>query len=149
MDELADAIVIKEHIARKVGVHPGDVEIDGEEARCRKVPLSAFPFRIDHQGGVVSVSDDRPERLDLGPVQDYWRGRIGIADSPREQLSLATVRRFLGHLMVIDPAALKKIRGQPLMLLANHQVAIGSFVISALAAALGGRPVVAIAKKEH
>ncbi len=110
MEELADAIAIKEHLARKVGVHPRDVEVDGEEARCRKVPLSAFPFGIDRQGGVVSVSDDGPERLDLGLVQDYWRGRLGIADSPREQLLLAAVRRFLGRLTVIDPAALEKIR---------------------------------------
>ncbi len=109
MEELADAIAIKEHLARKVGVHPRDVEVDGEEARCRKVPLSAFPFGIDRQGGVVSVSDDGPERLDLGLVQDYWRGRLGIADSPREQLLLAAVRRFLGRLTVIDPAALEKI----------------------------------------
>lgn len=149
MEELAEAIVVKEHIARKVGVHPGDVEVDGEEARCRKVPLSAFPFRIDRQGGVVSVSDDGPERLDLGRVQDYWRGRLGMADSPREQLLLAAVRRFLGRLTVIDPAALEKIRGQPVMFLANHQVGIESFVISVAAAALGGRPIVAIAKKEH
>jgi len=149
MRERADAATIREHIADKLGVDPGSVEVDGEEARCRTAPFTAFPLRIDRQGEVVGVDDDRPERLDLGPVRDYWRDRMGIADSPREQLLLAAVRRFLGRLTVTDPAALEEIRGQPAMFLANHQVGFESFVLEVVAAALGGRPIVAIAKKEH
>ncbi len=147
--QITAAIAAKEHIARKIEVHPGTVIVTDAVANCPSVPLTSFPLRIERRDCAVSVSDAGPERLDLDTVADYWRDYLGIADWPVEQLYFAVIRRFLRRLTVTDPQALEQVRGQPVLFLGNHQVGIESLTFATVAAALHRRPIVTIAKQEH
>ena len=51
--------------------------------------------------------------------------------------------------MIDDPVAFGAVAGTPILFVGNHQTGIESLLFSIVAATLGGRPVVTIAKNEH
>jgi hypothetical protein len=68
---------------------------------------------------------------------------------PGEDLIRALLSKFCRGVWLEDEANLKELTGKPVLLLANHQVAVESILLSAALSPLLGSPVHAIAKQEH
>lgn len=66
-----------------------------------------------------------------------------------EDLYYGLCERFVGRVVVEDPAAFAAWRGRPLLYLGNHQTGVESLLFSILASGLGGLPTVTLAKAEH
>ncbi len=147
--EMTRAIAIKEHVAARAGVHPEAVTVEGDAATCAVLPGTRFPVTVMVEAGAVSVKDEEPPVFDPTPFRDYWRRRLGFRDWPVEDIYFALVRRFVRSVRLEDPSAMAGLRGRPALFLANHQVGIESLTFAVIAAALGQRPVVTIAKGEH
>jgi 3-hydroxymyristoyl/3-hydroxydecanoyl-(acyl carrier protein) dehydratase/1-acyl-sn-glycerol-3-phosphate acyltransferase len=86
-------------------------------------------------------------QLDLGPIAHFWREWLGVGPSMAEDLYLAALRRFVGRVHA-DPA-LAAITHRPALFLANHQTAIETLMLSIVAGACTGVPVITLAKREH
>jgi 1-acyl-sn-glycerol-3-phosphate acyltransferase len=142
-------VAVREHVGRKIGVHPATVACVAGGARASARPLSTFPLRIVEVGDVVTVADAAPPVQDLEPVRAYWRQRIAIGRWPVEDLYYGLVERFVGDVVLTDPEGFSKLRGQSALYVANHQVGVESLLFSMLASALSGTPTVTLAKAEH
>lgn len=147
--EMARAIVVKEHVAARAGVHPETVTVEGDAATCAVLPGTRFPVTVMAEAGAVMVKEMEAPVFDPAPFRAYWRRRLGFRDWPVEDIYFALVRRFVRSVHLEDPSAMDALRGRPALFLANHQVGIESLTFAVIAAALGGRPVVTIAKGEH
>ena len=138
----AAEIARREHLATRVGVHPGKVD--------RALPLNEILLDEREDKGTIEVRDGGVERLDLKPVQAFWDDWFGMGDRwPVEDLYYGLMRRFLRRIVLSDPDALQAVRGRPLLYLANHQVGVESLLFSILAGGLNGVPTVTVAKAEH
>lgn len=96
-----------------------------------------------HEGGWP-----RDGTLDERAIARFWRSQLGLGESPVEDLYLGLLRRFVGRVNVSAPEALSAIEG-PALYLANHQTAIETLMLSVLAGAASGVPLVTVAKAEH
>ncbi|MCB9779333.1 MAG: polyketide synthase dehydratase domain-containing protein [Alphaproteobacteria bacterium] len=138
----AAEIARKEHLAAKVGVFPGAVD--------DALPLNEILLSSTREGDDQFVRDEGIERLDLGPVQDFWTWWFGMGRRwPVEDLYYGLMRRFLRRVVFADPAATAAVHGRPMMYLANHQVGVESLLFSILASGLNGVPTCTVAKMEH
>ncbi|MFP6686588.1 MAG: 1-acyl-sn-glycerol-3-phosphate acyltransferase, partial [Polyangiaceae bacterium] len=68
---------------------------------------------------------------------------------PVEDLYYGLIERFVRRVHLSDPVAFEAARGQSVLYLANHQVAIESLLFSIIAAGLSQVPTVTLAKEEH
>lgn len=68
---------------------------------------------------------------------------------PVEDLYYGLMNRFLRRVILSDPEAMERVKGRPLLYLANHQVGVESLLFSILASGLNGVPTVTVAKVEH
>ncbi|MBL8685251.1 MAG: polyketide synthase dehydratase domain-containing protein [Myxococcales bacterium] len=159
-------IAIKEHASRRAFVHPSRITVidgDSPEPALSPVqtvathhavadvrPLRAHPVIAEHdEQGRIRVRDTRPSLLDLSPVRRYWDRWFGVGHWFGEDLHYGLVHKFVGDVVVTDPASFAKLRGRACLFLANHQVAVESLLFSVLAAGLTEQPVVTLAKAEH
>ena len=132
----------REHVARRVGVHPGRLPA--------ALPLTRCAVAIDRTDpGVIRVRDGAPERLDIAPVRAFWTEWFGRGPWPVEDLYYGLIERFVRRVIVVDRAAFEAVRGRSLLFVANHQVAVESLLFSVLASGLTGVPTVTLAKAEH
>ncbi|HEX5760026.1 MAG TPA: 1-acyl-sn-glycerol-3-phosphate acyltransferase, partial [Thermoanaerobaculia bacterium] len=145
------AVAVKDHVAAAVGVHPATVAVaeDGESAVAAALPLTRVPVAVVRRGDEVEVRDAGAPWLDVSPLRDYWRRRLGIAGWPTEDLYYTLIERFVGRVVVADPEAFAAVRGRSLLFLANHQVGVESLLFSIVASGLAGLPTVTLAKAEH
>ncbi len=97
----------------------------------------AFEF-ADHQ---------RQELVRVG--KDYWRRFWGVERWLGESLFFGLFRHFAGDVLYEDQQEFSLLRGNPVLYLANHQVAIESLLFSIVVSVLTESPVHAIAKIEH
>jgi acyl transferase domain-containing protein/3-hydroxymyristoyl/3-hydroxydecanoyl-(acyl carrier protein) dehydratase/1-acyl-sn-glycerol-3-phosphate acyltransferase len=150
-NELLAEVAVREHVARRAFVHPSTVvvEPDFTGARATVRPLRRHPLRVTRGSDAITVVDAAPPSQDLAPVRAYWRDRIGIGPWPIEDLYYGLIGRFVGDVVLDDPEAFAKVRGQSCLYLANHQVGIESLLFSVLASALSGTSTVTLAKAEH
>ncbi len=146
-----DEIAVKQHVARSVAVHPAEISVaeNGRLATCARYPLTEFPVHLTHDGEQVSVRDESAPRLETGRLRGFWTELTGIADWPIADLNFALIERFVRRVELIDPAGFAALRGQPVLYLANHQVAVESLLFNVITSALSGVPLKIIAKKEH
>jgi 1-acyl-sn-glycerol-3-phosphate acyltransferase len=66
-----------------------------------------------------------------------------------EDLYYGLVERFVGDVVLTDPAAFAQVQGRSCLYLANHQVGVESLLFSLLISALSKTPTVTLAKAEH
>jgi acyl transferase domain-containing protein/3-hydroxymyristoyl/3-hydroxydecanoyl-(acyl carrier protein) dehydratase len=133
-------IAAKEHWAARSGVHPRHLP--------EALPLNLLPTQLERHGDEAIVRGD-PLALDLGPVKAFWRDWFGRGPWPIEDLYYGLIERFIGKVVLDDPAALAQVRGKSVLFLANHQVAIESLLFSVIASAIQQRVTVTLAKIEH
>lgn len=111
--------------------------------------------------GMRIVEGPAHDRVNAAPVRslaaneliplarDAWRGFLGAACPPVEDVCRGLVLRFLRQVHVQDEAALTAARQGGVILLGNHQVMVESTVFAIVASALFGRPVLTLARTEN
>src|SRR5690606_11763757 len=89
-------IAIQEHVARKVGLHPGNVEVDeaGVTATSRHLPFSAFRVEVHDDAEGVVVRDRGHERPHFAKARQYWQERLGAVRWPVEDMYFAMAEKF-------------------------------------------------------
>jgi len=148
-DATPRSIAIREHVARAQSVHPGQVTVDGDTGRIAHLSLTRFPVTVDETSEFVRVTDAGPPVLDITLVRKSWRERLKCGSWRGEDILLPLIERFVRRVVLNDPDAFQAVVGKPVLYVCNHQTAIESLLFCIVATALGGRPVVAIAKDEH
>ncbi len=136
-----EAIARAEHAAAAHALHPGRV--------FAQLPLTRFDLAVERTGGEVRVTGDGRGRLDLTPVREFWTRWFDRGPWPVEDLYYGLVGRFVGRVVVEDPAAYAALRGRSVLYLANHQTGVESLLFSIVASALNEVPTVTLAKIEH
>ncbi len=136
-----EEIARAEHAAAAHALHPGRV--------FAQLPLTRFDLAAERAGGEVRVSGDGRGRLDLTPVRRFWTRWFDRGPWPVEDLYYGLVGRFVGRVVVGDPAAYAALRGRSVLYLANHQTGVESLLFSIVASALNEVPTVTLAKIEH
>jgi acyl transferase domain-containing protein/3-hydroxymyristoyl/3-hydroxydecanoyl-(acyl carrier protein) dehydratase/1-acyl-sn-glycerol-3-phosphate acyltransferase len=152
VEELTRQIAAKEHVSARLGVHPSEVKLseDGTAASVPAAPLTRVEMAVEvAPGGEVAVSDAGEPLLDLTPVREYWRDRLGMGAWPGEDLYYGLAERYVGSVELEDPDAFMYMHGRGAVYLANHQVGIESLLFSLIISALGGVPTGTLAKVEH
>jgi len=131
----------REHIAAAHGLHPGTLPAT--------LPLHRFDLPVTRRGEAVEVSGDGRGTRDLGLVVKFWRNWFDCEPWPVEDLYFGLVERFIGRVVLTDPAAFAALKGRSLLYLGNHQVGVESLLFSIIASALNGVPTLTLAKAEH
>jgi 3-oxoacyl-(acyl-carrier-protein) synthase/3-hydroxymyristoyl/3-hydroxydecanoyl-(acyl carrier protein) dehydratase/1-acyl-sn-glycerol-3-phosphate acyltransferase len=87
---------------------------------------------------------------ELIPIaREAWRGFLGAACPPVEDVCRGLILRFLRQVHIQDEAALSAARQGGVILLGNHQVMVESTVFAIVASALLGTPVLTLARAEN
>ncbi len=134
------AIVEKEHVAARVGVHPG--------ALPTALPLNTLPVTVTVEDRVFVARTGAEETLDIGPVRTFWTDWFARDPWPVEDLYYGLIRQFVRRI-VVAPKALDAIADRSALYLGNHQTGVESLLFSILASGLTGVPTVTLAKAEH
>jgi 1-acyl-sn-glycerol-3-phosphate acyltransferase len=106
-------------------------------------------LQLARVGDDVKVADAAPPMLDISGVRTYWETHFGIGEWPVEDIYYGLVERFVGDVVLTDPAAFARIQGRSCLYVANHQVGIESLLFSLLISALSKTSTVTLAKAEH
>ena len=151
--EQADRIAASEHLARRLHVHPGriEVDLDAGQARLAGAPIIAYPLALErHEGGEVEVRDAGAPSLDIEHVQRWWREHLGAPEGwLGDDLWGGMIERFIGRVRMTDPGGLANVRGRSVLFLGNHEVQIESLLITILASALTDTVTVTMANAKH
>ena len=150
-------VAVKDHVARRAGVHPASVAVTSDSTDlavasgvAARYPLTRFPVAVRHHGEVeFRVADGGSPETDLTPLGRFWGAYLGLRDWPVEDIYYGLIERFVRRVVIADPEGLAAIQGRSTLFLANHQVGIESLLFSILASALVGTPTVTLAKAEH
>jgi 1-acyl-sn-glycerol-3-phosphate acyltransferase len=153
--QLAEAVVLRDHIAQRAECHPASVQLVDRQAgavvsgSAPTAPLNRFSVRVTSDEKQTWVDDLGPPTLDLDLLLEYGRRLLGIGPWLGEALSLALCRQFVSRVLIEDPAALTAWQGKPALYLGNHQVQVESLLFPMIASALSGTHLVTIAKAQH
>ena len=147
--DLVAEVAQKEHVSRRAFVHPSAVVVEEGGARAAMRPLRLHPLHVTRAGDDVLVADSAPPVQDLSVVRSYWRKHFAVGEWPVEDLYYGLVERFVGDVVLADPAAFAAVQGRSCLYLANHQVGVESLLFSMLISALSKTPTVTLAKAEH
>jgi 3-hydroxymyristoyl/3-hydroxydecanoyl-(acyl carrier protein) dehydratase/1-acyl-sn-glycerol-3-phosphate acyltransferase len=132
----AGEIAARELAAAHLHVHPGQLRVYDDRVVDPRRPLAA-------------VVAGRFVRHDFDRVSAWWRAHTGRGAWPGEDVVAALAARFLGDVLVVDPAATEAVLGRPCLFLGNHQNYLESVLFSTIAPALFDTPLRALAKVEH
>ena len=147
--DLVAQVAQKEHVSRRAFVHASTVTVEPGGARAAIRPLRFHPLQVTRAGDDVLVADASPPVQDLSAVRSYWRKHFNVGEWPVEDLYYGLVERFVGDVVLADPAAFAAVQGRSCLYLANHQVGVESLLFSMLISALSKTPTVTLAKAEH
>ncbi|MBK6908315.1 MAG: beta keto-acyl synthase [Rhodocyclaceae bacterium] len=147
--DLVAIVAQKEHVARHAGVHPALVSIAADGARAATHPLRLYPLHLTRSGDAVQVVDAGPAVRDLTPVRSYWSKNFQREQWPVGDLFYGLAERFVGDVVLADPAAFARLQGRSCLYLANHQVGIESLLFSLIISGLSKTTTVTLAKTEH
>jgi 3-hydroxymyristoyl/3-hydroxydecanoyl-(acyl carrier protein) dehydratase/1-acyl-sn-glycerol-3-phosphate acyltransferase len=126
----------------------GSLWVDG--CRIYEARGLTVSFTAGVRPAQAAATNARAPHLDIVEIDRWWRNEDWRSESPGlEALFMEAVRQFSSGVHLVDPAAIAAVRGTPLLLVANHQVAIESLVASVVLPPVLGRPLTTIAKDEH
>ena len=149
--DLVAEVAVRDHVARLERAHPSDVRPSDDlaSATIASRPLRRHALSVTRDGSSVRVASAAPAAIDLTPVEAYWRGAFARGAWPVEDLYYGMIERFVGDVVIADPAAHEAIRGRSCLYLANHQTGVESLIFSVIASGLSGVSTVTLAKAEH
>jgi 1-acyl-sn-glycerol-3-phosphate acyltransferase len=150
-DAPLETVVAREHAAARLGVHPRRVAVGADgRVRAAALPLLDYGVTVESDARQATARDAWPPRLDADAIGRWWEARGWQSRVPALQpLFLAACRRFVRAIRLVDPEAISALHGQPLLLLANHQVAVESVLAGTALPPVIGRPLLTLAKREH
>lgn len=93
--------------------------------------------------------DGQRRALNIEQVRELYATKVGDRGVVLQDVLLGATRQFVEAWVLEDPAGYATLREQPVLYLANHQVAVESMLFLALADAVNAVPCRAIAKQEH
>lgn len=103
--ELPFAIAVREHVARRSGIHPRLVHSAARaQAQAPNLPLTTHHLSVRRHGAEVRVRDAAPPSLDLARPTTWWAAQNG-PDWPALDLLSALIHGFLGGICLSDEAA--------------------------------------------
>ena len=145
------AVVAREHAAARVRLHPRAIAVDGNgRVQAAALPLLDYRLTVAGDDRRATASDAVAPRLDIAAVAAWWEAQSWQARVPAlRALFLAACRHFVGGVRLLDPAAMAAVGNSPLLLLANHQVAVESVLAGMALPPVLGRPLLTLAKQEH
>ncbi len=109
-------------------------------------PVTVRPIEVEGEASVVL----KPGPELSGMVRDFWNPFLGTPHSwAGEDIVLGLLDQYLNRLIVTEAATLDRLRGQPAIYVANHQVQIESLIITHLIPALTGVPMTTLANAKH
>ncbi len=142
-------VAVGDHVAALGGVHPSTVSHDGAVAISSALPLSRFPIAVDTSARSTVVRSTGPTENHLDAVRAHWDRWFSVGRWPVEDFFYGLIQRFVRRVVRVDPAAHEALRGQSVLYLGNHQVAVESLLFSIIASGLSGVNTVTVAKAEH
>lgn len=152
----AGAVALKEHGARRLGVHPRWVQaepLDGGGYRL-SAPRSNLFESVD--ATLHRSAEGECTVRDAGPVVWHGESLIQPWEADRtgppgfvEDVFRALAGAFLPRFIVENPEAHRSVASRGRIFLANHQTGVESLLFVIAARAHCGHPVEALAKKEH
>jgi 3-hydroxymyristoyl/3-hydroxydecanoyl-(acyl carrier protein) dehydratase/1-acyl-sn-glycerol-3-phosphate acyltransferase len=146
-------VAVKEHLARRLEVHPSEILCDLHDERGFGVltnqPQIRFPVQATRAGMEVRVVDAGKPTLDVTAMRQRFEERLGTGQFPMSDMAAAFLQRFVRHVTFEDPAGLAALKGRSVLFLANHQTAAESFPLSLIGGALTGHPVMVLTRAEY
>ena len=145
--EDVETIATKEHFARRERLHPGLLP--------EALPFSRLAVEVRRDGEDIVVRDEPgfvagSRSLSLAPLHDFWSSLLEVPYRwPGKDLWEGLLQRYVGRVIVEEPAALAKLRGHGVIFVGNHQVQIESLLITNILSVLLGTPVVTMANAKH
>ena len=89
------------------------------------------------------------KRINAAFFTDFWRKQLGVEHPIAESLYQGLYDRFVGKIIMEDASGFQALKQQPILYLANHQVAIESNLFIYAVSALSNNFINALAKIEH
>ena len=160
---LTRQVAIREHIAHQIEVHPAHLLVNEQESAnivtvaAAARPLNRHTLAVERMDDGWQVTDTPVENeidagkqgaLSVAPVRDFWRNQLQTTPSLVEDLTLALMQRFVGSVVVENPAALAAVQGKGVLYLANHQLDLESVLFVSLMAGIQGTLTAAMARQE-
>jgi acyl transferase domain-containing protein/3-hydroxymyristoyl/3-hydroxydecanoyl-(acyl carrier protein) dehydratase/1-acyl-sn-glycerol-3-phosphate acyltransferase len=148
---LVAAVAAREHAGHRLEIHPRDIRVDAEgRITSPLLPYLDYRVAVAKTGKEVRVRDAAGPALAVDRAADWWRDRGWQSERPElHDLFMRACARFVRGVRVADPEALAGLGGKPILLVANHQVAVESLLAGMLLPPLVGRPLLTLAKSEH
>jgi 3-hydroxymyristoyl/3-hydroxydecanoyl-(acyl carrier protein) dehydratase len=139
--DLVAEVAVREHVARRCGVHPSGVRTsDGRLcARTRSRPLTRHHLSLRHGRDAVTVRDAAPPALDTGLVSRWWRPPPG-GDWHGHAPLAALVHGFLTELELGDTVACEPGTGTGRLYVSGPDADPAALVFAAVNCALRDVP---------
>ena len=142
-----ETVATKEHLAARERLHPSFIP--------DALPLSTQRLQISRDGDDVVVRDvvsegTGQEHLDLARLRDFWDPLVGVSESwPGRDLMEGLIQRYVGRVVLADPAEFDALRGRGAIFVGNHQVQIESILVTHILGGLTETPIVTMANAKH
>ncbi|MGU3422982.1 beta-ketoacyl synthase N-terminal-like domain-containing protein [Methylobacterium sp. D54C] len=143
----SERIVVCDHAGQRLKLHPRWIRI--EDGRCANLPLNRWSIAIEHEGDSICATSGDPEPIDCQVLHRHWLARANGQHTFVHDLMLAMVDRFVRYLVLADPQGFARLKGRPVLYLANHQNYVESSLFLTMMGALCDLPAAVIAKAEH
>ncbi len=143
-------IAISEHIAHIIKLHPSKIKVANNSGQCNNLPLNRFIVQTKKTRDSVEVTQKINEReIDWKSILNYWVLENNSKQSIIHDLVCSLIKQFVRRVIIEDPDSFFRLKGKPVLYLANHQVGVESLLAMTIAGMLlNGRSNV-IVKQEH
>lgn len=159
--ELAHQIAAKEHIASKLGVHPGSLDVNAERERAffAGASLLSVAYESEFEEATQTWHIRTPKEMaqgsdmlaiDLPLISSWWRDQLGVPEGwLGDDLYRGMVERYVELISFEDIKAMQHIKGRSVFFLGNHEVQIESLLITILGSVLADSTVITMANAKH
>jgi 3-oxoacyl-(acyl-carrier-protein) synthase/3-hydroxymyristoyl/3-hydroxydecanoyl-(acyl carrier protein) dehydratase len=148
---LGAEVAIKEAVASAAdgAIHPSQVRLRDGRVSCPALPLEDVQVTVEH-ARPHTVRARAALRCDWEPVRASLREQAGRPQGSLGDLLLwALLSRYVRHVVLEDPDAIRELKGRSVLLLANHQVQVESILATAIASWLTDTTVVTVSNAKH
>ncbi|HEY1721600.1 MAG TPA: beta-ketoacyl synthase N-terminal-like domain-containing protein [Magnetospirillaceae bacterium] len=125
------------------------IRLRSGEERVALVPDVMRPTEVAQQSLAPSVAQAFQGPSDLPQIGAFWRTVSSLEEWPLADLHLGLIDLLVERVDIESPEVYDRLRGRPVLFIANHQVGIESMLFNVIASAILDMPTLTIAKAEH